>query len=76
MFLLIVSLLALGFHFALGGFLLASYLIIQTIRTYAVYKTESNFINILLYKITYDIYSIVGVLFYYPATKRYRILES
>ena len=74
MFLLIIGLLLFSVQTGLGGFLIATYLIIQAIRSYVVHKTESNFVNILLYKITYDIYSIIGAIFYYPATKKYRVV--
>jgi GT2 family glycosyltransferase len=56
-----------------GILLLLFYLFIQLIRTIVNSKREEYFIKSFAYKTLFNIYSLLGFLFYYPAKPSYRL---
>lgn len=65
----IISLLS---NIKLSIFISNLYFLLQIMRSLRLYKSEPYFFFILIYKLFYDIYSIVGFLFYYPSNRIYQ----
>jgi len=70
---LIMSIILFQVQVQLGIISVLSYFTLQILRTYRVYLNESYFLSILAYKVFYDLYSIIGFLFFYPRRPKFKV---
>lgn len=71
--LLALGIISLLMSFKLFIFIFSLYFLLQIMRALPLSKSEPPaFFLILIYKLFYDIYSIVGFLFYYPSNRIYK----
>jgi len=70
---LIIGLFLFLINFKAGIIVSLIYLFLQLTRTIKLYKSEPYFTFILLYKLFFDFYALLGFIFFFPVNRKYKV---